>query len=72
MTFVQAMAKAAKRAESENKLMYMYYGNQDDDWRVTERFWSDWLFRAYPGGRKELSAKGSQIALDKGIVEGAQ
>jgi hypothetical protein len=60
MNMVEAMAEIVKMAEKENKVTYLYqYKNGTFDASFTR--WDDWLFKAYPGGRKQLSKTGAKL-----------
>lgn len=61
MTIFEAMQKTINEAKSGGRLVYLYYSASG--YRISRRYWSDWVFRAYPGGRKELSGLGRDIAL---------
>jgi len=58
MTFLQACARAAQMAEAEGAIYYVY--EEPFLWRITSTLYGKgWLFRAYPGGRKEMSEAGA-------------
>lgn len=54
-TILEAMTKTEQMAKSDGKLYYLY---RKSGWQISAQYWNDWLFRAYPGGRKELSKRG--------------
>lgn len=58
MTFPQAILETVQDAQRRGRLMYLYCGDGRCDYRLSAQYWPDWLFRAYPGGRKELSSRG--------------
>ena len=61
-TFQEAMDETAKHAEQEDRVMYLYKANGGNvRWNISFRYWDDWLFKAYPGGRKEVSVRGSKL-----------
>lgn len=60
-TFQEAMAETAKQAQEENRVCYLYKNRLGNfRWGISAQYWDDWLFKAYPGGRKELSVEGSK------------
>ncbi len=63
MTFADAMTEAVKMAHQENRKIYLYKIS-GAGWGMSPIYWKDWLFVAYPGGRKILSPEGTKL-LDK-------
>lgn len=65
-TILEMMAETARMAKEDGKLYYLYkqpgFGNFK--WVVSAQYWKDWLFRAYPGGRKELSMQGKKLVQE--------
>lgn len=59
MTILEAMQKTITEAKTSGNLCYLY--EKDDGYWVSTQYQKDWLFRAYPGGRKELSMRGSKL-----------
>jgi len=55
----EAMADVVKMARDEGKLCYLYYSA--GKFEASFIYWQDWIFKAYPGGRKELSLRGKRI-----------
>lgn len=58
-----AMKYAIDAAKRENKLCYV--SDCNDGYLVSFNWSDNWLFRAYPGGRKELSMKGKNVIDSK-------
>lgn len=58
-TFKQAVAEAVKRAQDTGKLCYLL--KHDDLYFIDHQYRDKWLFRAYPGGRKEISRLGCEV-----------
>lgn len=65
-TILEAMAETERIAKETGKLYYLYknpgFGNFK--WGISTQYWNDWLFRAYPGGRKILSSNGNRLVQD--------
>lgn len=60
-TFEEACAETVRMSVERNQLMYLYkYKIGNSKWGISHRHWDDWLFKAYPGGRKVLSLKGKE------------
>ena len=57
-----AMAQVVEMAESENRVCYLYH-NKTGAFRFSISFiyWKDWIFKAWPGGRKQLSIEGTEL-----------
>jgi hypothetical protein len=51
-----AMIETVVMAQKEFRLCYLYYTH--DEYSASFTYWHDWLFKAYPGGRKVLSTLG--------------
>lgn len=62
MTFLQAVAETVSEAKRSGKRIYLYRGADSSEWRISFRYWSDWVFNAFPGGRTELSREGEELA----------
>lgn len=58
MTFSEAIKKTIELAIHSGKLTYLY--SVSDKYWISFFYRKDWLFRAYPGGRKELSTLGNK------------
>ena len=54
-----AMADVVNMAKDKGKLCYLYYSV--GKFKASFICWQDWIFKAYPGGRKELSLRGKRI-----------
>lgn len=71
MTFIQACSNAILKAKDLGVVHRVYrIGNSDRydaerDYPTGNR--RDWLFMAYPGGRKELSMAGVKVCNELGI-----
>lgn len=62
VTMAQAMSRAAQMAEEQNRLMFLYQCKLGSgEWAISETYHHDWLFKVYPGGRQQLSLKGSEV-----------
>lgn len=62
MTFLEAMTEVANMAINQNRIVYLYKGNGGKSkWWASLAYWNDWLFKAWPGGRKVLSVEGTKI-----------
>ena len=60
MTIFEAMQETVKKARSTGRVYYLYKsGVLGHDWDIEETYFSDWTFKAYPGGRKVLSKWGA-------------
>lgn len=77
MNFQEACEVVVKQAQEENRVLHLYKNRIGNfTWGVSHRYWSDWLFKAYPGGRKELSVEGTKLmqsesSLTKDALDGA-
>jgi hypothetical protein len=59
VTFFEAMAETTKTAKKYGRACYLY---KTSHYWCSFQYWDDWLFRAYPGGRKVLSVTGKAMA----------
>jgi len=59
MTIFEAIQKTIDEAKNTGKLMRLY--RRQSGYLVSSQYWDDWLFLAYPGGRKILSKEGNNI-----------
>lgn len=62
MNFREACEECVKQAQDEDRVIYLYknrIGNYT--WGASHQYWDDWLFKAYPGGRRELSVEGTKL-----------
>ena len=62
MTILEAMQKTIDEAKSSGCLCYLY--ERKAGYFLSAKYWDDWLFQAYPGGRKILSKKGSELVQE--------
>ena len=53
-----AMSKVVSMAAKENRVCYLYFVR--GEFFASYLHWHDWLFKAYPGGRKQLSVIGTE------------
>lgn len=58
LTTVEVVVETAK---DTGRLCYVVKRQNGDDYVTTFEYRKDWLFRAYPGGRRELSIKGNEL-----------
>jgi hypothetical protein len=66
MTFLQACVDAARKAKDKGVVFYVY--EAPTMWHITPNYHRhSWLFRAYPGGRKEMSEAGARLAEAEGV-----
>lgn len=56
-----AMKDTLNMAKSENEICYLYEDPGRGDYWASFEYWDDWLFKAYPGGRTELSVSGKSL-----------
>ena len=56
-----AMRKVVEMAQHENKVCYLYKNNLTKEYEASYTYWKDWLFKAWPGGRKQLSVEGTKL-----------
>jgi hypothetical protein len=63
MTYQEAMAEVTKMAQEKDRVCYLYGHGPVNNLRLEASFqyWHDWLFKAYPGGRKVLSVEGNEL-----------
>ena len=62
MTILEAMQKTIDEAKSSGRLCYLY--ERDSGYLLSFHYHKDWLFQAYPGGRKILSNRGNKLVRD--------
>lgn len=71
MNILEAIQKTIDGAISSGELCYLY--ENENGYFLSYQYRHTWLFRAYPGGRKELSRKGKEIVeIVTGMVLGRQ
>jgi len=65
MSILESIVETEKLAKQSGKLYYLYSRkskkNKEQVYFISHIYWKDWLFRVYPGGRKELSRSGKEI-----------
>jgi hypothetical protein len=61
MSFLEAIEECKFTAHRENRVVYVYENNGKFFWGAPVVF-RKWLFKAYPGGRTELSIEGTKFA----------
>jgi hypothetical protein len=59
MTFLEAAASAVRMAKDVYKLCYVFELN--GEYLISSEYVDNWLFAAYPGGRKILSIAGKKL-----------
>lgn len=59
MNLISFMGEAIKAAKQSGKIFYVCGDN--GNYRITSSYQDVWLFRVWPGGRKELSIKGNEL-----------
>lgn len=59
MKFIEAVEKTIKEAEQSGNLMRLY--NRKSGYFISEEYWNNQSFQAYPGGRKIMSLAGKKI-----------
>lgn len=57
---IKAMGETIQKAKRLERLCYLYR-RQDGSFYTSFEYRNGWLFRAYPGGRKELSTRGNEL-----------
>jgi hypothetical protein len=63
--FKKAMAETVEMAKKENRICSLYLSKFGVHKYIAScSRWDDWLFRAYPGGRKSLSNAGKKHLKD--------
>lgn len=65
------MITVAKMAQDEGRVCYLFANGPIDNLRLeaSHQYWHDWVFKAYPGGRKILSVKGKEILQKMNAAE---
>jgi hypothetical protein len=62
MTFEQACIEAVKKAREHGTIFYVF--DAPNLWEILPSYRKDWLFQAYPGGRKILATEGRLMLAD--------
>lgn len=65
LTMKQAMAMTAQTAKENNRL-YFLTKSKSQGWLCSAHYTEDWLFKAWPGGRKILSVAGAKLMQELG------
>lgn len=60
MSFAEACVEASQLAVENGKEYFVYHAT-NGGFMVSHQYDRDWLFRAYPGGRKVVSLAGSKL-----------
>ena len=60
MKLNDAMVETARMAQNHGRCCYLYKF-RNGTLNITHQVWNDWIFKAYPGGRKQLSVIGSKL-----------
>jgi len=60
LSFVQAMKETVDCARVSGHCYYLFK-SKSQGWLISAHYWNDWLFKAYPGGRKQLSVDGNAL-----------
>jgi hypothetical protein len=59
--FKKAMVDTVEEAKHYDKVCYLYLvSGGHSEYGISFTYWDNWLFRAYPGGRKSLSMAGKK------------
>ena len=64
---LQSMAEVVKMARASGKQCYLY--KTKACYIASFQYWDDWLFKAYPGGRKILSTEGRKHLTTQAAME---
>ena len=67
MTFTEALKVTEQQAKDTGQLLYLCENRQG--YFISKNYYKDWLFRAYPGGRKEFSGGGRKILWALGLID---
>lgn len=59
MNLISFMAKAIKAAAESGKIFYVCGDN--GSYQLSSEYQKVYLFKVYPGGRKELSVRGNEL-----------
>ena len=60
---LNAIRETKQRARESQRLLYLYFNGQ---YTITPTYESDWLYKAYPGGRNQLSPRGKKKLEEEG------
>jgi hypothetical protein len=64
MTIFKAISKAFHTAKKTGRLCYVVAA-RNGGYVTTFEHRKDWLFKAYPGGRRQLSTRGAELVQDE-------
>ena len=59
--FKVSMVTAVLTSKAHNKTKYVYFGKIKGTFDISNDMRNGWLFKSYPGGRKQLSVEGNKI-----------
>lgn len=57
---VRALVECVKMAKEKHAICYVYKRDGKGFWGLSYEYWDNWLFKAYPGGRKQVSRQGME------------
>ena len=60
MTIFEAMQKTREESIKNNSLIYLYRRN-NGEFFISKNYYSDWLYKSYPSGRRILSIDGNKM-----------
>jgi hypothetical protein len=66
MSFLEAIEECKFEAHRENRVVYVFEHNGKFFCSAPHVYWK-WLFKAYPGGRTELSGEGVKALHSKSL-----
>lgn len=64
---LQSMAEVARMARERGEICYLY--KTQAGYIASFQYWKDWLFKAYPGGRKVVSIEGRKHLTTQAAME---
>lgn len=64
---LRAIAECVKMAAEKERVCYLYKPDGKGFYRLSYECWGDYLFKAYPGGRKQLTAAGVAHLEERGV-----
>lgn len=67
MSFLQAIEECKFTAQHENRVVYVYQNEQGKFFWGAPIIFRKWLFKAYPGGRTEMSTEGTKVLQSKSL-----
>jgi hypothetical protein len=58
-----AMVETVNEAKKLGRVCYLYLMNMGTKpYGISSTYHAEWIFKAYPGGRKQLSIRGTKLA----------